>query len=48
MDELAEFASSNLAFKSSFKFFRLEIDSLQADNSEVNSSFFLVSRARAF
>jgi hypothetical protein len=34
MDELAEFASSNLAFKSSFKFFRLEIDSLQADNSE--------------
>jgi hypothetical protein len=48
MDELEKFASYNLAFKSSFKFFRLEIDSLQADNSEVNSSFFLVSRARAF
>jgi hypothetical protein len=40
IDELAEFASSNLAFKSTFKFLSLEIESLQADNSEVNSSFF--------
>jgi hypothetical protein len=37
MDELVEFASSKLAFKSTFKFLSLETESLQADNLEVNS-----------
>jgi hypothetical protein len=47
-NELAIFTFSNLAFKSAFKFLRLEIESLQADSSEDSSSFFLVSRARDF
>jgi hypothetical protein len=47
-DELAIFTSYNLAFKSTFKFLSLEIESLQADNPEFNSSFFLISRARDF
>jgi hypothetical protein len=47
-DELAKFISSNLAFKSTFKFLSLEIESLQAYSSEDSSSFFLVSRARDF
>jgi hypothetical protein len=34
-DELARFTSSNLAFKSTFKFLSFEIESLQEDNSEV-------------
>jgi hypothetical protein len=41
MVELATFTFSNLAFKSTFKFLRLEIESLQVDSSEDNSSFFL-------
>jgi hypothetical protein len=48
IDELAKFTYSNLEFKSTFKFLSLEIESLQADNLEVNSSFFLISRARDF
>jgi hypothetical protein len=48
IDKLAKFTSSNLTFKSTFNFLSLEIESLQADNSEVNSSFFLISRARDF
>jgi hypothetical protein len=47
-DELAKFTSSNLAFKSAFKFLSLEIESFHADNSEDNSSFFLIFRARDF
>ena len=39
---------SSLTFKSTFKLLRLEIESWQVDNSEDNSSYFLVSRARDF
>jgi hypothetical protein len=46
--ELDLLASSSLAFKSSFKIFKLEIDSWQADNSEDSISFLLVSKARDF
>src|SRR5690349_5823819 len=46
--ELDLLASSSLAFKSSFKIFKLEIDSWQADNSEDSISFLLVSKTRDF
>jgi hypothetical protein len=40
--------TSSLAFKSSFKIFKLEIDSLQIDNSEDSNSFLLIYKARDF
>jgi hypothetical protein len=39
IDELATFTFSSLAFKSAFKFLRLEIESRQEDNSEESNSF---------
>jgi hypothetical protein len=38
IDELATFTFSSLAFKSAFKLLRLEIESLQEDNSKERSS----------
>jgi hypothetical protein len=46
--ELASLTFSSLAFKSAFKFLRLEIESLQEDNSEEISSILLTSKARYF
>jgi hypothetical protein len=46
--ELSTFTFSSLAFKSAFKFLRLEIESLQEDNSQARSSFLLTSKARYF
>jgi hypothetical protein len=46
--DLASFTFSSLAFKSAFKFLRLEMESLQEDNSEERSSFLLTSKAIYF
>src|SRR5688572_6541871 len=39
---------SNLAFKSSFMLFKLEIESWHVDNSQESISFLLISNAREF
>jgi hypothetical protein len=47
-EELVTFTFSSLAFKSAFKLLRLDISSLQEDNSEERISFLLTSKARDF
>jgi hypothetical protein len=48
MGELEAFIFSILAFKSTFRFLRLEVEVWHEDNSKASISFFFISKARDF